>query len=358
MQDIIEDANLTRKTLKVVERISREFIKLCKKAIEEEPENVDNNVMINFNGVEVNASEIMQRVADTAILAKKIVAYENDLQFKIKQQTKPPNYSIEWTQKEDAMLLLGVYRHGLGNWEAIRDDHSLGLSKLIFLNNSDKTDQTPKATHLSRRVDLLFKTIRDEDEDERFIQKKKNKSPQLNNIIPDNITTTNATGKKQPKEEQVPTVDFDEALLSICKNLMATVRDTLKRFQKLTERDDLADERKIELTRTYLLNIGTEINKIVARETSYDNKQLQNHLWHYASTFTHETGPRLQRLYNAVQAQEKPIESLRKRPKVEDSGSDSPPSKRRKRDNKRSESNNAQLKFQKKEAASIKQKKR
>jgi len=309
--------------------------------------------MINFNGVEVNASEIMQRVADTAILAKKITAYENDLQFRLKQQTKPPNYSIEWTQKEDAMLLLGVYRHGLGNWEAIRDDHSLGLSKLIFLNNSDKTDQTPKATHLSRRVDLLFKTLRDEDEDERFIQKKKNKSPQLN-IIPDNITTPS---KKQPKEEQLTAVDFDEALLSTCKNLMAAVRDTLKRFQKLTERDDLADERKIELTRTYLLNIGTEINKIVARETSYDNKQLQNHLWHYASTFTHETGPRLQRLYNAVQAQEKSNETLRKRSKVEDSGSDTPPSKRRKRDSKRSDGN-TQLKLPKKEAASIKQKKR
>ena len=32
---------------------------------------------------------------------------------------------------DDAKLLIGVYEHGLGNWENIRDDPSLGFSKKV-----------------------------------------------------------------------------------------------------------------------------------------------------------------------------------------------------------------------------------
>ena len=32
---------------------------------------------------------------------------------------------------DDAKLLIGVYEHGLGNWESVRDDPSLGLSKKV-----------------------------------------------------------------------------------------------------------------------------------------------------------------------------------------------------------------------------------
>jgi len=109
-----------------------------------------------------------------------------------------------------------------------------------------------------------------------------------------------------------------------------------------------------------LIGIGNEIDKIVTRETSYDSKQLQNHLWHYASTYTHETGPRLQRLYNAVQVQEKSTDIVRKRQKTEDPGLDSPSNKRQKRDgNKKSDidSDGTQLKLQKK-GVYVKQKKR
>jgi len=194
-----------------------------------------------------------------------------------------------------------------------------------------------------------------------LFKRKKNKSTTQTTIT--NTTNTNnaiSTGKKQNEEQPFP-ADFDEALLATCKNLMVVVRDILKKFQKLAERDDLADDKKIELTRNYLIGIGNEIDKIVTRETSYDSKQLQNHLWHYASTYTHETGPRLQRLYNAVQVQEKSNDGVRKRHKTEDSGLENSSYKRQKRDgNKKSDidSDSTQLRHQKKESTYIKQKKR
>lgn len=35
---------------------------------------------------------------------------------------------------DDAKLLIGVYEHGLGNWESVRDDPSLGLSKKVYVH--------------------------------------------------------------------------------------------------------------------------------------------------------------------------------------------------------------------------------
>ena len=32
---------------------------------------------------------------------------------------------------DDAKLLIGVYEHGLGNWESVKDDSTLGLSKKV-----------------------------------------------------------------------------------------------------------------------------------------------------------------------------------------------------------------------------------
>jgi hypothetical protein len=44
------------------------------------------------------------------------------------------------------MLLLGVHRHGYGNWAAIRDDKSLQLAKKI---SSAENDGLPKVTLLT-----------------------------------------------------------------------------------------------------------------------------------------------------------------------------------------------------------------
>src|SRR5512138_1076406 len=54
------------------------------------------------------------------------------------------------------MLLLGVHRHGFGNWDAIRDDKSLGLQKKI---SSSPSDSLPKANDLKKRVEWQFSIV-------------------------------------------------------------------------------------------------------------------------------------------------------------------------------------------------------
>lgn len=38
---------------------------------------------------------------------------------------------VRWTAVDDARLLVGVYEYGVGNWDSIRSDTSIGLSKKV-----------------------------------------------------------------------------------------------------------------------------------------------------------------------------------------------------------------------------------
>lgn len=65
---------------------------------------------------------------------------------------------------DDARLLLGIHYHGFGNWEKIRLDPRLGLSRKIapatlgegetFLPRAPNLDN--RATNLLQKVDLIF----------------------------------------------------------------------------------------------------------------------------------------------------------------------------------------------------------
>ena len=60
---------------------------------------------------------------------------------------------------DDAKLLIGVYEHGLGNWESIRSDPELGLSnKILPANKSMK----PQSSHRQTRVEYLLKLLQEE----------------------------------------------------------------------------------------------------------------------------------------------------------------------------------------------------
>lgn len=51
-------------------------------------------------------------------------------------RVKPANFEIEWTIEDDTKLLKGIYKHGMGSWEAIKMDESLKLGDKILLNGS------------------------------------------------------------------------------------------------------------------------------------------------------------------------------------------------------------------------------
>jgi len=70
-----------------------------------------------------------------------------------------------WDPFCDAMLAIGVNKHGFGSWKGIREDLELGINTKIFdgEKGSDGKDMLPKPPHIARRMEYLFKVLREED---------------------------------------------------------------------------------------------------------------------------------------------------------------------------------------------------
>jgi len=131
-------------------------------------------ILIEFKGLQkVNAESILQRTDDMKFLRTLLQRTTPVMNFRIASQVKAvQNWKCQWGTKDDAMLLIGVDKHGHGSWYAIRDDPELGLTEKLFLdeNKPDKkgakaegaTKDIPGSIHLNRRADYLISVLREE----------------------------------------------------------------------------------------------------------------------------------------------------------------------------------------------------
>ncbi|KHM99688.1 Chromodomain-helicase-DNA-binding protein 2 [Glycine soja] len=106
---------------------------------------------------------ILTRVQGLQLLAKRISRYEDPIaQFHVLTYLKPSNWSkgCGWNQIDDARLLLGVYYHGFGNWEIIRLDERLGLTKKIApVELQHHETFLPRAPNLRNRSNALLEQL-------------------------------------------------------------------------------------------------------------------------------------------------------------------------------------------------------
>lgn len=84
-------------------------------------------------------------------------------------KTKPAHFDTEWESLEDTKLLLGIYQYGMGSWEQIKMDPSLGIGDKILANE----DKKPQAKHLQSRAEYLLKVIKKQIELKKGIMKPK-----------------------------------------------------------------------------------------------------------------------------------------------------------------------------------------
>jgi chromodomain-helicase-DNA-binding protein 1 len=96
--------------------------------------------MLDFFGAAVKAEELLNHCGALKLLAKRVDALAAAGQdpvrsFRLDAGSIPPavkwGKQLNWSTKDDAMLLLGVHYHGLGHWEAIIKDERLGLGSLL-----------------------------------------------------------------------------------------------------------------------------------------------------------------------------------------------------------------------------------
>jgi chromodomain-helicase-DNA-binding protein 1 len=305
--------------------------------------------LLDFFGVPVKADELLSRIEELQLLAKRISRYANPIShFQTLDYLKPATWSkgCGWNQKDDARLLLGIHRHGFGNWETIRLDEQLGLIKKIApVELQHHETFLPRAPQLKERASQLLemelvavgsgknsntkagrKASKKQKEALQSVQAlrgkgktgKQGSSPSKQGMNA-NINSSNRTLRnhsKQAQKSSEPLVkeegemsDTEEVYEQFkevkwrewCEDVMVNERKTLTRLHRL-QTSDLPTGEVIVKVRTYLLILGKRIDQIVFQHERerHRRERMTTRLWNYVSTFSNTTGEGLRTLYSKL----------------------------------------------------------
>ncbi|KAL5077735.1 hypothetical protein RYX36_016719 [Vicia faba] len=267
--------------------------------------------LLDFYGVPVKANELLIRVQELQLLAKRISRYEDPVaQFRVLTYLKPSNWSkgCGWNQIDDARLLLGVHYHGFGNWEMIRLDERLGLMKKIApVELQHHETFLPRAPNLRDRTNALLeqelavlgvknayskvgkKTSKKDKEHlvdislSRVQEKKKNTGSYKVDVQMRKDKLQKPLKVEPIVKEEGEMSDDDEEVyeqfkevkwLEWCQDVMVEEGKTLQRLQRLQRTSaDLPKEKVLSKIRNYLQLLGRRIDHIVSEQEVEPYKQ-------------------------------------------------------------------------------------
>uniref|UniRef100_A0A5B6ZCF4 Protein CHROMATIN REMODELING 5 n=1 Tax=Davidia involucrata TaxID=16924 RepID=A0A5B6ZCF4_DAVIN len=295
--------------------------------------------VLDFFGVPVKANDLLSRVEELQLLAKRINRYDDPIsQFRALMYLKPATWAkgCGWNQKDDARLLLGIHYHGFGNWEKIRLDEKLGLTKKIApVALQHHETFLPRAPNLNDRASQLLEmelvAVRGKSSNAK-VDRKASKKQKEN---PLNIPMSRSKGKQEkprspklnlqmnkvraPKPQRVEPLVKEEGEMSDteevyeqfkevkwkewCEDVLVDEERTLRRLHKLqTTSADLPKEKVLSKIRNYLQLLGRRIDQIVLEHEEDPNKQerMIARLWNYVSTFSNLSGEGLQQIYSKL----------------------------------------------------------
>ncbi|MQL97738.1 hypothetical protein Taro_030434 [Colocasia esculenta] len=298
--------------------------------------------LLDFFGVSVKASELLDRVEGLQLLAKRIKRCQDPVkEFRLVTNNKSPQWAkgCGWNQVDDARLLLGIYYHGFGNWEKIRLDSRLGLTRKIAPATLGEGETfLPRAPNLdSRAANLLQKEFA-------TINRKGSKGKATREVIKsgreNNFKISNGRVKDTQKRSGSPKLKFknkdhvqkrkkvepqvkeegelseseqeryqqfkEEKWMEWCSDVMEVEEQTLKRLERLqTTSVALPKEKVLSRIRKYLQLLGRKIDKIVLEHgEAYKQSKMTMRLWNYVSTFSNLTGERLFEIYSKLKEEQ------------------------------------------------------
>lgn len=305
-------------------------------------------VLFEYQGVKnLNAELILSRPPDMKLLLS-MIPEDKPTSFVLNRNPKQvQNWNCDWTVKDDAMLLVGVYLFGYGSWTQIRDHTVLGLQNKIFLESTAKPEKddkangdskgnkkVPGAVHLGRRVDYLFTILKEEDEAngsaaasgarKRVKKTKPEPSPVTKvkketkgkSLTPEVVKKTkvkkNGSATRSPaadsgkvKHEDTPAeageddfLEYDSMDEAQCKLTLKPVAKSLMKLHKGNK--GLGKHEWAVLLRKELVAIGDFIESVAtAGEKPY------KHLWSYASLYwpAKVQSSKITAMYNRIKSQ-------------------------------------------------------
>uniref|UniRef100_A0A182X6B5 Chromodomain-helicase-DNA-binding protein 1 n=1 Tax=Anopheles quadriannulatus TaxID=34691 RepID=A0A182X6B5_ANOQN len=111
-----------------------------------------------IGGASFNVKTMMQCVEELQPLDEVIPSDAAErARWTLNIKTRPPNFDVDWGGEDDSRLLRGIYQFGIGSWEAMKMDPSLGLADKILSNDANRK---PQGKHLQSRAEYLLKVLR------------------------------------------------------------------------------------------------------------------------------------------------------------------------------------------------------
>lgn len=295
---------------------------------------------MKVGGVSFNAKTVVSSEEELGALAQVIPKDVNErLSWSLDLNTRPSNFDVEWSIKEDTKLLCGIYQYGMGSWESIKVDPHLSLSDKILPANENKK---PQAKHLQSRCEYLLRFLKKNLESSKNSKgKKKTKAqrkrktnatvdaekPQnsaesndaekgaASSDVPAKSSVPDNSKKKKSKKNKKNVVDkpmhftannepralevlgdLDPSIFNECKEKMRPVKKSLKALDKPDS--NLSSQQLVDHTRQCLLSIGKQIDICLKEYKDPDKiKEWRSNLWYFVSKFTEFDAKKLFKLY-------------------------------------------------------------
>jgi chromodomain-helicase-DNA-binding protein 1 len=141
----ILEGKLENKNREVMFEACDELIQICENAITQHKEEMkarqaagetitsamrQKAVLVSFRNISsINAETTAYRWTELAVVDQHLRRVPNPLKWAVPAEMKPTmNWSVPWSTFEDSRLLVGIWRHGFGSWEAIQNvSYSFGM---------------------------------------------------------------------------------------------------------------------------------------------------------------------------------------------------------------------------------------
>ncbi|KAI0081263.1 hypothetical protein K474DRAFT_1588003, partial [Panus rudis PR-1116 ss-1] len=335
---IVQEAKLQDKNKGMIIDTADDIVELCAHAVEEANaekrariaagETLTNAqktkaVLVTYRNVgNINAETVLSRHRDLQILFKYLDPLGEaiyDWRLPIDNIRPTLNWSGRWGPQEDAMLLVGAYIHGFGNWEAIQKDEKLGLQGKFFLEEGKKGEDTstkpiPNAIHLVRRGDYLLSILREHDEKIRAIestlQRSRHHSTKPSMSPPPAVASTSyaSSMRRRAESEAVASVDegstkkrkrrptptfTDSSSSDECPSMdEAATKEELRPVKKQLKNlklsgGDMPRDEKVAILKESLAAIGKRIEHVLNQKEAAgeDRDRWRRHLWTFVTLF-------------------------------------------------------------------------
>ncbi|KAK7053465.1 ATP-dependent DNA helicase Hrp3 [Paramarasmius palmivorus] len=334
---IVTESKLQDKNRAMMLDVSDEIIDICERAVKEHEEQKRSKqaqgesltnaqkskaILVTCRGVNnVNAETVLSRHTDLRVLYNTLSALEDPYKWSIPVDNIRPtlNWSGRWGPQDDAMLLVGAYLYGFGNWEQMAKDPKLNLDGKFFLEEGKKGEDAasrpiPNAIHLVRRGDYLLGLLREYDEKIRSYETTlRHKGHSKASQSPPPPATSSSSShissiRRRAEMEAVASVDdpstrkrkrrptptfTDSESSDECPSMdEASTKEELRPVKKQLKQlklsgEDMPRDDKVAILKDSLAAIGRRIEFVLTQkqQAGEDRERWRRHLWTFVTLF-------------------------------------------------------------------------